>query len=163
MPPRSIDRKYRPALADAGFRRQIAAGGSASPGSEVYRLPAEGRWFLEARQGGEGACHVDVGLTLDTGGGVLIGPVHRALSAGALATALPHIVESLKALAAAAESLRCPSCNSWAVMEEGGDGPYLACGGARKTRKPFQSAVRRCRRDLIMAALIIHRDSKSPW
>ena len=68
MPPHSIDRKYRAALADAGFRRQIAAGGSASPGSEVYRLPAEGRWFLEARQGGEGACHVDVGLTLDTGG-----------------------------------------------------------------------------------------------
>lgn len=163
MPQRCIGREYGAALAGAGFRRQVVASGSASSASEVYRRPAEGRWFLEARQEGEGAGHVDVGLTLDTGGGLLIGPIHRALSAAALASALPHIIESLEALAAAAESLRCPSCKSWAVMEEGGDGPYLACGGGRKTRKPFESAVRRCRRDLIMAALIVHRECKAPW
>lgn len=163
MPPRSIDRDHAAALVHAGFRRHVVTGETASHELEVYRRPAVGRWFLEARQDGEGSGHVDVGLTLDEGGGMLIGPIHRALSVPALASALPHIVESLEALAAAAESLRCPRCNSWAVMKEGSDGPYLACGEARRTRKPLERTIRKCRRNLIMAALIIHRDSKPPW
>jgi hypothetical protein len=163
VPPRSIDRDHAAALDHAGFRRHVVTGGTASRALEVYRRPTVGRWFLEARQEGEGAGHVDVGLTLEEGGGMLIGPIHRALSVAALASALPHIVESLEALAAAAESLRCPKCNSWAVMKEGSGGPYLACGEARRTRKPLERTIRKCRRNLIMAALIIHRDSKPPW
>jgi len=163
VPLRSIDRDHAAALARAGFHRHVVTGGTASRELEVYRRRADGRWFLEAHQDGDGAGHVDVGLTLEEGGGLLIGPIHRALSVAALTSALPHIVESLEALAAAAESLRCPKCNSWAVMKEGSEGPYLACGGAPRTRKPFDRTIRKCRRNLIMAALVIHRDSKPPW
>jgi hypothetical protein len=162
MSPRSVDDEYAAALAAAGFGRLVVSGGTWS-GLEVYRRPAEGRWFLEARQKGERPGHVDVGLTLDPGGGTLVGPVHRALSATALVAALPHIVEALEALASAAESLRCPRCNSWAVMKEGESGPYLACGEARRTRKPLERSVRPCRRNLVMAALIIHSESASGW
>jgi hypothetical protein len=162
MPPRSTLRDYASTLAAGGFRVEVVAAGAGSPAIEVYRRPAEGRWFLEARHGGERARHVDVGLTVDAGGGPFIGPVHRALTPAALASALPHIVASLEALATAAESLRCPRCNSWAVAKEGEAGPFLACAHPRKTRRPFDSVVRRCRRDLVMAKLVLHRDPKSP-
>ncbi len=163
MPSRSVGRDYAAALAGAGFRHQAVAAGTASREPEVYRRPAEGRWFLEARPGEDGAGHIDVGLTLDAGGGLLIGPIHRALSPAALASALPHIVASLEALAVAAESLRCPRCNSWAVMKDGADGPYLACGKARRNRKPFQQTIQKCRRNLVMAALIVYGEPKPPW
>jgi|RifCSP16_2_1023846.scaffolds.fasta_scaffold47641_2 hypothetical protein len=163
MPPRSALRDYAAALAGAGFRPEVVAPGAGSPATEVYRRPAEGRWFLEARHGGDRAQHLDVGLTVDTGGGPFIGPVHRALTPAALASALPHIVASLEALATAAESLRCPRCTSWPAMKEGADGPFLACAHPRRPRRPFDPEVRRCRRDLVMAGLILHRDPKSPW
>jgi hypothetical protein len=163
MPPRSTLRDFAAALTAAGFRAEVLAAAKGAPATEVYRRPAQGRWFLEARHGGDRTRHVDVGLTVDAGGGPFIGPVHRALSPAALASALPHIVASLEALATTAESLRCPRCNSWAVAREGEEGPFLACGHPRKTRKPFDPVVRRCRRDLVMAGLVLHRDPRSPW
>lgn len=152
--------EYAAPLAAAGFTRRVVAAGSPAE-REVYRRPARGRWVLQAHREGTGAGHVDVGLTLEVGTGALIGTVHRALSPAALAAALPHITESLDALAAAAESLRCPDCNAWDVMREGEDGPYLACGQQRKGRRPFDRSDRRCRRNLIMAPLIVHRDPGS--
>ncbi len=152
MPP-----EYAAPLAAAGFARLVLAAGSPAE-REVYRRAARGRWVLQARRDGEGVGHVDVGLTLEVGTGALIGPVHRALSPVALAAALPHITASLEALAAAAESLRCPDCNAWDVLKEGEDGAYLACGEQRRGRRPFDQADRRCRRSLVMAPLIVHRD-----
>jgi hypothetical protein len=151
--------EYAAVLTGAGFRRHPLGGRPAEV--DVYRRPAPGRWALEARQEGRGG-HVDVGLTLEPGGGTLVGPVHRALSAPALASALPHITASLEALAAAAESLRCPECQSWEVMREGKDGPFLACGQPRRGRKPFDRTVRLCRRNLVVAALIVYREPGSP-
>ncbi len=148
------------ALAGAGFRRHVIATGTQEE-REVYRRPARGPWFLEARREGDG--HVDVGLTLDSEGGVLVGPVHRALSAAALAAALPHITASLETLAGAAESLRCPECKSWAVMTEGADGPFLACGQTIRGRRPFDRAIRRCRRNLALASLIVYGAPTPPW
>jgi hypothetical protein len=127
MPPRSTLRDFAAALTAAGFRAEVLAAAKGAPATEVYRRPAQGRWFLEARHGGDRTRHVDVGLTVD------------------------------------AESLRCPRCNSWAVAREGEEGPFLACGHPRKTRKPFDPVVRRCRRDLVMAGLVLHRDPRSPW
>ncbi len=158
MPRRSTASEVAAALAAAGFHRHDAAGGTAGERA-VFRRPAQGRWVLEARHDGG---HVDVGLTLEDAGGVLIGPVHRALSPAALASALPHITASLESLAAAAESLRCPKCNAWAVRKEGEDGPFLACGQP-KGRKPFSRGVTRCRRSLVMSALIVYREPKSQW
>jgi hypothetical protein len=152
--------EYAAPLAAAGFARHRVAGGTPAE-REVYRRPARGRWVLQAHQEGQGAGHVDVGVTLDVGTGALIGPVHRALSPAALAAALPHITASLEALALAAESLRCPDCNAWDVMKDGEDGPYLACGQQRGGRRPFDRADRRCRRNLVMAPLIVHRDPGS--
>jgi hypothetical protein len=152
-----VTRDHAAALGAAGFRRHIVAGGHSGGEIDVYRRRAEGRWWLEARQSGD---TVDVGLTVDAGGGVLIGPVHRALSVQALVSALPHIVESLEALASTAESLRCPKCNSWAVVKDGPDGPFLACGQARRTRRPLERKVRRCRRSLVMAALIVYGEGE---
>lgn len=155
MPP-----EYAAPLAAAGFTRQVLARGSPSE-REVYRRAARGRWVLQAHLEGEGAGHVDVGLTLEPGTGALVGPVHRALSPAALAAALPHITASLEALAVAAESLRCPDCNAWDVMKEGEDGAYLACGQQRRGRRPFDLVDRRCRRHLVMAPLVVHRDPGS--
>lgn len=146
-------------LAGAGFRRHVIAAGT--PGEhDVYRRPAQGRWMIEARHEGDG--HVDLGLTLDREGGVLVGPVHRALSAAALASALAHITASLDALAEAAESLRCPSCNAWAVMSDGPDGPFLGCGQPVRSRTPFDRTIRRCRRNLVLAALIVYGEPAPP-
>ncbi len=158
MPFRAVGREYAAALRTAGFQRLDVRGSSTGVEFDVYRRRAEGRWCLEARQDGD---TVDVGLTVDAGGGPLIGPVHRALSAKALASALPHIVEALEALAATAESLRCPNCHAWAVMKDGADGPYLACGQPRRTRRPLERTVRRCRRSLVMAALIVYGERGS--
>jgi hypothetical protein len=159
MAPRPIARPYAAALKAGGFRQHVVSGGTAGE-IDVYRRPAEGRWSLEARQD-EGT--VDIGLTVDAGGGLLIGPIHRALSPSALASALPHIVESLSALAATAESLRCPRCNSWAVMRDSAEGPYLACGQARAARRPLERTVRRCRRSLAMTALIVYGEHGPTW
>lgn len=158
MPSRSVGREYAAALRAAGFQRLAVRGSGAAGDVDVYRRPADGRWWLEARQEGDA---VDVGLTVDTGGGLLIGPVHRALSAPALASALPHIVDALEALATTAESLRCPSCHSWAVMKDGAEGPYLACGQPRRTRRPLERTIRRCRRSLVMTALIVYGERGS--
>ncbi len=148
------------ALAGAGFQRHVVATGTPAE-REAYRRPAQGPWALEARCDADG--HVDVGLALGAEGGVLIGPVHRTLSAAALASALPHIVASLETLAGAAESLRCPTCKSWAVMTEGDDGPFLACGQASRGRRPFEQTIRRCRRNLALAALIVYGEPTAPW
>ena len=161
MSRRSVDPEYAAALAAAGFRRHVIAAGTAGE-IDVYRRPAQGRWLLEARQEGPGDGHVDVGLTLDPGGGALIGPVHRALSAAALASALPHITASLEALAEAAERMRCPNCKSWAVVNEGEGGPFLACGQPT-SRTPFAGTIHTCRRNLVMSALIVYREPRSPW
>ncbi len=158
MPLSPLGGDYAAALKASGFRRNVLAGGAPPREIDVYRRPAEGRFWLEARQEGDS---VDVGLTVEPAGGLLIGPIHRALSAQALASALPHIVEALEALATTAESLRCPNCHSWAVMKGGPDGPYLACGQARGTRTPFSTLVRRCRRSLVMSALIVYGDRRS--
>ncbi len=145
------------ALSAAGFCRHLVAEGTAGE-LDVYRRPAQGRWFVEAREDGDRGGHVDVGLTMDSPGGALMGPIHRALSAAALAAALPHITASLTALAEAAESLRCPDCSSWPVMKEGDDGPFLACGEPRRGRRPFDRALRTCRRNLVLSALIVYRE-----
>ncbi len=155
MSPRRPEAEAVAALRRAGFRRHVAAG---APGvAPAYRRPGPGHWFLEARQHGDDG-PVDVALTIDAPGGALVGPVHRALSAAALSSALPHIVSSLEALARAAESLRCPDCSSWPLLAEGEDGPTLACGEPRRGRRPFDRAVRRCRRTLVISALIVYED-----
>jgi hypothetical protein len=100
---------------------------------------------------------------VDIEGGALVGPVHRALSEAALASALPHIVASLEALARAADSLRCPTCNSWPVMKDGADGPILACPQPAAGRNPFDATVRPCRRHLVMGGLIVHGEPDSAW
>ncbi len=145
--------EHAAALAAARFGRHVVAAGTAEE-HDVYRRPAQGRWFLEARHEADG--YVDVGLTLDQEGGALIGPIHRALSPAALAAALPDITASLEAVAAAAESLRCPTCNAWAVMSEGADGPFLSCAQPVRSRKPLQRAHGRCRRNLVLSPLIVH-------
>jgi hypothetical protein len=162
MSRRSVNPEYAAALAAAGFSRHVVTAGTARE-LDVYRRPAQGHWFVEARQEGPGDGHVDVGLTLEPGGGALIGPVHRALSAAALASALPHITASLEALAEAAERLRCPTCKSWAVVNEGEGGPFLACGQPMRSRRPFDGTIHTCRRNLVMSALIVYREPRSPW
>ncbi len=144
------------ALRDAGFHRTVLA-----DGLDVYRRPASGRWFLEAREERDGG-HVDVALAFGAPGGALIGPVHRAFGAAALASALPHITSSLEALARAAESLQCRDCRAWPVMTEGKDGPFLACGELRRGRRPFDRTVRTCRRNLVLSPLIVYRDPGAP-
>jgi hypothetical protein len=141
-------------LEAAGFARLAAAGAGAVV--EIHRRAAGGPFVIEARASGEG--HVDVGLTLPSPRAPLVGPVHRALSPGALASALPDILASLEALADAAERLRCPDCNGLEAIHEGEDGPFIACGQPRRGRRPFDGAEKRCRRDLVMAALIVHGD-----
>jgi hypothetical protein len=157
---RRVGPDYAAALDRAGFQRELVGTEGAV---DVYRRPVLGRWFVEARQDGGWTGHVDVGLTVDREGGALIGPIHRALSAAALASALPHIVPSLEALARAAESLRCPACASWPVVQDGADGPFLACGNPTSPRKPFQTKVWPCRRYLLMGGVIVHADADSPW
>ncbi len=162
MSRRPVGPGYAAALSGVGFHRHAMASGTEGE-LDVYRRPAQGRWVLEARQEQGPDAYVDVGLTLDSGQGGLIGPIHRALSPAALASALPHIVASLEALAEAAESLRCPNCNSWAVMMDGENGPFLACGQPRKSRRPFDRTIQRCRQNLLMEALIVYREPRSPW
>jgi len=154
--------EFASALTRAGFQRQLVAP-EAEGALDVYRRPVLGHWFLEARQEGGSPGHVDVGLTIDVEGGALIGPVHRALSATALASALPHIIASLEALARAADSLRCPACNSWPVVRDGVDGPFLACSRATMSRNPFDTTTRPCRRYLVMGGLVVHGGSDAPW
>ncbi len=163
MPLRPVSPEYAAALADAGFRRHVIAAAGTAGELDVYRRPALERWVLEARQEGEGDGHVDVALTLDPGGGALIGPIHRALSADALSSALPHITASLEALAEAAEALRCPTCTSWAVVSDGDGSPFLACGQPMRSRRPFDRTIRMCRRNLVMSALIVYREPRSSW
>jgi hypothetical protein len=153
----SLGTEYAAALAGAGFSRHLRAGATGA-GPEVYRRPVRARWCLEARLGEGRHGFVDVGLTLEPRGGILVGPIHRSLSPAALALALPHIVASLEALAQAAESLRCPDCNSGEALQEGPDGPFLACSQPRSGRRPFDTTVQICRRNLVMGALIVYRD-----
>jgi hypothetical protein len=147
---------YAAVLEAAGFSRDPIAAASAS---DAWRRPARAPWVIEARPSGDGASHLDVGLTLPgPGAAALLGPVHRALSPSALAAALADITASLEALADAAERLRCPDCNGLEAIREGEGGPFLACGQPRRGRRPFDGATRRCRRDLVMAALVVHAD-----
>jgi hypothetical protein len=147
------------ALVAARFKRHVIGAGTARE-HDVYRRSAHGRWFLEARH--ERGGYVDVGLTLDREGGGLIGPIHRALSATALASALPDITASLEAIAQAAESIRCPTCHSWAVMHDGADGPFLGCSQPPRTRRPFDGKVTRCRRNLVLSPLILYGEPPVP-
>ncbi len=162
MPRHRVAPEYASALSRAGFQRRLVTP-EAEGALDVYRRPVLGRWFLEARQEGGSPGHVDVGLTVDVEGGALVGPVHRALSAAALASALPHIVASLEALARAGDSLRCPDCKSWPVMRDGVGGPFLACSRPTTSRKPFDTTVRPCRRHLVMGGVIVHGGSDAPW
>jgi hypothetical protein len=153
-----VERPIPPAYADvleaAGFAR-AAPSGATGP----WRRPACAPWVIEARPSADGAGHVDMGLTLPRGvAAALLGPVHRALSPAALAAALPDVVASLEALAEAAERLRCADCNGLEAVQDGEDGSFLACNQPRRGRKPFDGAARRCRRDLVMAALVVHQD-----
>jgi hypothetical protein len=125
----SLNSEYVAPLVDAGFCRHVVRG---LLEFEVYRRPAEGRWFLQAQIEDDG--RVDVGLAQDVGWGTFIGPIHRAGSASALARALPDIVRSLEALAAADYKLRCPRCRSWTVVRSGEGGPILSCAQRRKPR-----------------------------
>ena len=153
MPRRTRTTAYAGVLEAAGFAPLAAA----RAGVEIHRRPARGPFVIEARRAhGEG--HVDLGLTLPSPRAPLVGPVHRALSPEALSSALPDIVASLEALAMAAEQLRCPDCDGLEAIHENEEGPFIACGQARRGRRPFDGAERRCRRDLVMAALIVHGD-----
>jgi hypothetical protein len=146
---------YAAVLEASGFVRD--AGGRGTDGPGAFRRPARAPWLIEARQVGDGAGHVDVALTLaGAGAGALVGPVHRALSPAALASALPDITASLEALAEAAERLRCPDCNGLETLREDESGAYLACGQPRRGRRPFDGGGARCRRNLVMAALIVY-------
>lgn len=152
MSRRPLPAAFAAVLEAAGFARHAAAGGT-----DAYRRPARAPWLIEARQGGDGAGHVDVALTLaGAGAAALVGPVHRALSPAALASALPDITASLEALAEAAERLRCPDCNGLEALREDEAGAYLACGQPRRGRRPFDGGGARCRRNLVMAALIVY-------
>ncbi len=131
----SLSPDYVAPLVDAGFRPHLVRG---LLEFEVYRRRAGGRWFLQAQVDDGG--RVDVGLTQGAGWGAFIGPIHRANSAPALARALPEIVRSLEALAAADHKLRCPRCNSWTVMKNGEDGPLLSCAQPRKALEPLDDA-----------------------
>lgn len=156
MPKAPFPPGYAAVLEAAGFSR--TAIGAAIP-SDAWRRPARAPWVIEARPSGDGASHVDVGLTLPgPGAAALLGPVHRTLSPSALAAALADITASLEALADAAERLRCPDCNGLEALRESEDGPFVACGQPRRGRRPFDGATRRCRRDLVMAALVVHGD-----
>jgi len=154
-----FDPDHAVALSGAGFHPHLVKSGFI-PGAldfEVHRRPSAGRWSLEAQQGDS---QVDVGLTLEAGGGKLIGPIHRAFSPSGLVAALPSIIRSLDELAAADHKLRCPECNSWTVLKVGKYGPFLSCDQARKTHKSFDG-VRfkdlRCRGTLPMRALHLYR------
>jgi hypothetical protein len=155
MSRRPVSAAFAAVLEAAGFARHAAAG---TGGLDAYRRPARAPWLIEARQGGDGVGgHVDVALTLaGAEAAALVGPVHRALSPAALASALPDIIASLEALAEAAERLRCPDCNGLEALQEDEAGPYLACGQPRRGRRPFDGGGARCRRNLVMAALIVY-------
>jgi hypothetical protein len=153
-----VSAPFAAALAEAGFQRRVITRG---PRGEVdaWRRPAPGGWVIEAHEEvSASASYVDVGLTLDSGRGTLLGPVHRALSPSALASALPHVTASLEALAAATDTLRCPDCTSGESLAEDAEGPFLACGQPGRGRRTFDRSVRRCRRDLVMAMLVVHRE-----
>lgn len=154
----SVSAPFAAALAGAGFQRRVLA---QRPEGELdaWRRPAPAGWVVEAHEerDPEGGW-VDVGLTLDSGRGALLGPVHRALSPAALVSALPHVVASLEALAAASEALRCPDCVLGESLAEDADGPYLACGQPGRGRRSFDRTLRRCRRDLVLATLVVHRE-----
>ncbi|HSN93293.1 MAG TPA: hypothetical protein VLS93_18830 [Anaeromyxobacteraceae bacterium] len=153
MSHRGLGDGYDAALSRAGFQRWLAL---PETSTVVYRRAAPGHWFLEARLPEGGAGHVDVGLA--AGGQVrgLVGPVHRALSAAALASALPAIVASLESLAGAADVLRCPTCHGWPVTSEGPEGSFLACGQAGPGRNPFDTSTQPCRRHLGTPGLVVH-------
>jgi len=152
-------REYDATLVASGFHR---LGASAGSGDAIYCRPVQGRWAIEAVRGPGRGRHVDLGLTVEPGRRSLIGPVHRAPSAAALAAALPRIVASLEALAAASESLRCPDCHAWEVMQIGQGGPFLACGDAARGRRPFDRRASACRRNPALQALIVYDDRGSP-
>lgn len=158
MAERHIPLAYAVVLEAAGFSRAALAGGP-----DAWRRSARAPWLVEARSSADGAAHVDVGLTVPGAGAApLLGPVHRALSPAALAAALPDVLASLEALADAAERLRCPDCNGLEAVRDGECGAFLACGQPRRGRKPFDGAAKRCRRDLVMAALVVHADPGEP-
>ncbi|OFX24973.1 MAG: hypothetical protein A2V77_24180 [Anaeromyxobacter sp. RBG_16_69_14] len=149
----SVSPEYVAALVEAGFCPHVVRG---LIELEVYRRPAHDRWFLQAQVDNDG--HIDVGLTQDAGWGAFIGPIHRAESASALARALPEIVRSLEELATADYRLRCPRCNSWTVMRNGKNGPFLSCTQLRKAAESSDEAVT-CQGTLRMTALYIHREN----
>ena len=149
----SVSPEYVTALVGAGFRPHVVRG---LLELEVYRRPAQGRWFLQAQVDHDG--HVDVGLTQEAGWGAFIGPIHRAESASALACALPDIVKSLEDLAAAEHKLRCPRCHAWTVMRNGKNGPFLSCAQVRKAPQASGDFLT-CRGTLPMTALHIHGET----
>ena len=155
----SLNPEYVASLLDAGFRLHVVRG---LLEFEVYIRKASGRWFLQAQIGHDG--HLDVGLTQDAGWGSFIGPIHRASSAPALARALPEIVRSLEALAAADHGLRCPRCGSWTVMRNGRNGPVLMCSRRGRLQRPADDASLEggpCRGTLPLPALHVHDDSSA--
>lgn len=158
---RPVSPPYAAVLSAAGFVRRATPGGAAAA-LDAWDRPAPGGFTIEAHEEeGAGERHLDVGLTPDPGRGALLGPVHRLLSVAALEAALPDLLASLEALASAAESLRCPDCRSGEVLTADADGPYLACGQPGRGRRSFDRVVRRCRRDLVMAMLVVHRDPRA--
>jgi len=156
---RMLTGEHHRALAAFGFQRLAASAGARDA---VRWRPVQGRWGIEVVAAPAGLPAVDLGLTVEPGRGALVGPVHRAPSAAALAAALPCIVASLEALAAVAESLRCPDCHTWEVMRIGTDGPYLACGEAPRGRRPFARTEGPCRRNLSMKALVLYDERGAP-
>jgi hypothetical protein len=150
----SLNPEYVASLLDAGFRLHVVRG---LLEFEVYIRKASGRWFLQAQIGHDG--HLDVGLTQDAGWGSFIGPIHRASSASALGRALPEIIRSLEALAAADYRLRCPRCDSWTAMRNGRDGPVLTCSRRGSLQRPADDASHDgepCRGTLPLPALHVH-------
>jgi hypothetical protein len=152
----SLKSDYLAHLVGAGFCPRVVRG---LLEFEVYRRPAEGRWFLQAQFEADG--RVDVGLTQDVGWGNFIGPIHRATSAAALARALPDIIRSLEDLAAADYKLRCPKCRSWTVVRSGEDGPVLSCAQRRRHSQLDDDAAEEppCRGTLPLRALHIHGEA----
>jgi hypothetical protein len=149
----SLNPQYVAPLLDAGFRLHVVRG---LLEFEVYVREAAGRWVLQAQMGHDG--HLDVGLTRDAGWGSFIGPIHRAGSAPDLERALPQIIGSLEALAAADHLLRCPRCDAWTVVRDGRDGPVLACSRRGNLRRTADGASHDgpCGGTLQLPALHVH-------